>query len=345
MPKPPPPPFTSINRLPSSIPPSSLTTSLHKYTSSLEKLLTPICCNSRLPESGVTGTDARRALEDLLRLDSTSRPRNVGAGEREGRISSSVIKSRIGVPRHGVGRSGNLAEYQPKAIGTTLCGEMVGVMVTDALRVYGLEVKEGDMVGVMPVATGMCVMMCLLSISADFREMEGRDDGDGAGGRNNQKRRDVVIWCRCDQKSVMKSITTAGFNLVVVTTKIAGDAVVTDVEDLEGKVKLYSGRVVCVVSTTSCFAPRIPDDVVSVGKVCKDADVPHVVNCAYGLYEPGIIKNVNEGRRRCRVDYVVGSADKNFMVPVGGSVVLGREKDVKVRGPRARRRRGCFLGF
>jgi hypothetical protein len=41
--------------------------------------------------------------------------------------------------------------------------------------------------------------------------------------------------------------------------------------------------VVCVLTTTSCFAPRAPDDVVGVARLCARLGVPHLVNNAYGL--------------------------------------------------------------
>ncbi len=44
--------------------------------------------------------------------------------------------------------------------------------------------------------------------------------------------------------------------------------------------ELGAHRVACVVTTTSCFAPRACDDVVAVAKLCKAAGVAHVVNNA-----------------------------------------------------------------
>jgi hypothetical protein len=41
--------------------------------------------------------------------------------------------------------------------------------------------------------------------------------------------------------------------------------------------------VVCVLTTTSCFAPRALDDVVGVARLCARLGVPHLVNNAYGL--------------------------------------------------------------
>ena len=42
-------------------------------------------------------------------------------------------------------------------------------------------------------------------------------------------------------------------------------------------------KVLCVFSTTSCFAPRTPDNVVEIAKICKQQGIYHVVNNAYGL--------------------------------------------------------------
>lgn len=45
----------------------------------------------------------------------------------------------------------------------------------------------------------------------------------------------------------------------------------------------YKGKVLCVISTTSCFAPRAIDSVVDIALAAKKAGVFHVVNNAYGL--------------------------------------------------------------
>ena len=101
----------------------------------------------------------------------------------------------------------------------------------------------------------------------------------------------------------------------------------------------------------SCFAPRLPDDVPSLARLCGAMDIPHVVNNAYGLQcstcchliNEGMLgtnqrtgKHKRKGKRRgkknteaedkgklmtYRVDAVVQSMDKNFMVPVGGAVI------------------------
>jgi O-phospho-L-seryl-tRNASec:L-selenocysteinyl-tRNA synthase len=83
----------------------------------------------------------------------------------------------------------------------------------------------------------------------------------------------------------------------------------------------YKGKIAAVLSTTSCFAPRRPDKVDEIARLCAEHDVAHVVNNAYGLQCPGICRLINRAVAVGRVDYVVSSTDKNFLVPVGGAVV------------------------
>jgi len=51
-----------------------------------------------------------------------------------------------------------------------------------------------------------------------------------------------------------------------------------------------------------------------------------VINNAYGVQCTKIANSINLAHNKGRVDYVVQSTDKNFMVPVGGSVVFAYEK-------------------
>ena len=48
-----------------------------------------------------------------------------------------------------------------------------------------------------------------------------------------------------------------------------------------------------VLSTTSCFAPRQPDAIDEIAKLCKEFHVAHVINNAYGLQCPLITKLIN----------------------------------------------------
>lgn len=97
----------------------------------------------------------------------------------------------------------------------------------------------------------------------------------------------------------------------------------SDIRDLNDAIDAVGGRaaVVCVLSTTSCFAPRLPDDVRAVARMCARRGIAHVINNAYGLQSAVIMRDINLAQMEGRVDYVVQSTDKNFLVPVGGAVV------------------------
>ena len=56
------------------------------------------------------------------------------------------------------------------------------------------------------------------------------------------------------------SIPGVGFEPVVVENKLEGDELRTDVEAIEQKIfSLGPDSVLCVMTTTSCFAPRVFD--------------------------------------------------------------------------------------
>ena len=83
------------------------------------------------------------------------------------------------------------------------------------------------------------------------------------------------------------------------------------------------------MTTTSRFAPRAPDDVVGVARLCLKHNVRHVVNNAYGVQCSKTCAQIARARFAAgRVDAVVASTDKNFLVPVGGAVVAGNNEDV-----------------
>lgn len=64
-----------------------------------------------------------------------------------------------------------------------------------------------------------------------------------------------------------------------------------------------------------------------IAKLCKESDIPHVVNNAYGIQTSKCCHLIKEAARIGRVDAFVQSLDKNFMVPVGGSIVAGFDKE------------------
>ena len=51
-----------------------------------------------------------------------------------------------------------------------------------------------------------------------------------------------------------------GYEVVVIENKLEGDELRTDMEAIEQKVQeLGPESILCVMTTTSCFAPRVPD--------------------------------------------------------------------------------------
>ena len=53
---------------------------------------------------------------------------------------------------------------------------------------------------------------------------------------------------------------SSGFTPVVIENKLEGDELRTDLESMETKIDgLGAENILCVLTTTSCFAPRAPD--------------------------------------------------------------------------------------
>lgn len=136
-----------------------------------------------------------------------------------------------------------------------------------------------------------------------------------------------VLWPRIDQKTCLKAIFSAGFEPIVVENILDGDQVKTNLDALRNHLThLGPDSVLCIVSTTSCFAPRIPDDVERIAILCKEFGIAHVINNAYGLQCNKCCHAIEQACRNGRVDAVVQSTDKNLLVPVGGSFVIGPNK-------------------
>ncbi|KAG0722454.1 O-phosphoseryl-tRNA(Sec) selenium transferase [Chionoecetes opilio] len=258
----------------------------------------------KCPDEGWDDQTIEGLLIDLAKMDSNNFPANCGVGEREARIYSGLVAQRHYRLGHGIGRSGDISEVQPKAAGSSLLNKLTNAMVLDLIRRIGIRGTQACLV--MPMATGMTVMMTLLSL------------------RDSRPQAKYVLWPRIDQKSCLKSISTAGFEVVVVENVLEGDEIRTDVPALKEKVtSLGAENVAAVLTTTSCFAPRGVDRLEEVAKICKEHNIPHVVNNAYGIQSTKCLHHIQQAGRVGRVDAFIQSTDKNFLVPVGGAVVAG----------------------
>ena len=236
----------------------------------------------------------------------------LGGGEREGRVLSPLVASRHFGFSHGVGRSGDLTAQQPKAIGSSLCQLLTSALAQHALQLAGLTSASDCLL--MPVATGMTLSLALLSMLRE-REAECGELG----------RQRYVVLSRIDQRTCIKCITAAGLqpSIVQPTVTTHSDALSTDVAAVEARIVELGGAdsVLCVLSVTSCFAPRGADDVVGLAVMCERLGLPHLVNNAYGVQSRSVMQAIEQAARRGRVDAVVQSMDKNFLVPVGGALV------------------------
>jgi len=124
---------------------------------------------------------------------------------------------------------------------------------------------------ILPFATGMSITISMQTIKSESNK---RDED-----------RNYVIFPRIDQKTCLKSIYTANLYPIVVEPIIEGDELRTDVKKIEEILNSeeYKEKVLCVLSTTSCFAPRAYDSIVDIAVLCKKEGINHVINSAYCL--------------------------------------------------------------
>jgi len=133
-----------------------------------------------------------------------------------------------------------------------------------------------------------------------------------------------VLWSRIDQKSCFKAILTANLEPIVIEQIEIDQFLQTDLKEFENQIeKVRPEEICCVISTTSCFAPRGIDNINGLSQLCQKYSIPHLINNAYGLQSTKIVHEIEQAKRsNGRIDFVVQSSDKNFLVPVGGAIVL-----------------------
>ncbi|XP_053886327.1 O-phosphoseryl-tRNA(Sec) selenium transferase [Malaclemys terrapin pileata] len=258
----------------------------------------------KCPEDGWDESTIELFLHELAIMDSNNFLGNCGVGEREGRVASGMVARRHYRLIHGIGRSGDISAVQPKAAGSSLLNKLTNSVVLDIIKLAGVRTVTSCFV--VPMATGMSLTLCFLTL------------------RHKRPKAKYIIWPRIDQKSCFKSMITAGFEPVVIENVLEGDELRTDVKAVEAKIQdLGAENVLCVHSTTSCFAPRVPDRLEELAVICSNYDIPHIVNNAYGVQSSKCMHLIQQGARVGRIDAFIQSLDKNFMVPVGGAIIAG----------------------
>ncbi len=96
---------------------------------------------------------------------------------------------------------------------------------------------------------------------------------------------------------------TAGLQPLVVDCCVDADGELsTDLDRISALLTLHGSEVLCVLTTTSCFAPRQPDSVDRVAVLCAAHGVGHLINNAYGLQCRTIAKLINRAVLQGRVD-------------------------------------------
>ena len=268
----------------------------------IDSLMAPIkdVLNRRVfPDKSMTDSQLELMVQILSSMDTDKDPEAARVGEREARVASPFISSLSAGFNHGIGRSGQLNAPQPKAAGASLMQQIANTIALDAIRKLGLSnVKAG---AVIPLSTGMTLALVLGAMRRELRVQR-------------------VLYPRIDHLSPKRGIALTSLEEVPVSTVIEDDAVRVNVGDLEKQISRTKSCV--VLSTTTFFPPRESDPIKTIARLCADHDIPHIVNNAYGVQSQEIMAQVRAAIDAGRVDAVIQSSDKNFMAPVGGSIVV-----------------------
>ncbi|TFG33230.1 O-phosphoseryl-tRNA(Sec) selenium transferase [Candidatus Thorarchaeota archaeon] len=274
----------------------------------IDSLLAPVrdVLNRRIfPDRGLTDSQLELMVQILSSMDTDKDPEAARVGEREARVASPYVASLAADFNHGIGRSGQLSAPQPKAAGASLMQQVANNTALDAIRKLGLSNTKAGIVT--PVSTGMSIALVL---SALRREVGIKK----------------VLYPRIDHTSPKRGIALAGLDEVQIPTVIEGDAVRVNLGEFE---KSISNTEACaVLATTTFFPPRESDPVKSIARLCSEYDVPLIINNAYGVQSQEIMMQIRSAIDAGRVDAVIQSSDKNFLTPVGGSIVVSPKSEL-----------------
>ena len=280
---------------------------LQRGRTTVDSLLGPVrdVLNRRLfPEKALTDLQLEMMLQLLSSLDTDKDPEAARVGEREARIASPYIGRLSAGFNHGIGRSGQLTAPQPKAPGASLMQQVANNVALDAIRKLGLSNMKSGIVT--PLSTGMSISLILGALRREYGTKH-------------------VLFPRIDHMSPQRAITLAGLEKITVSTVIEGDAVHVDMNALEKYIKNTEAS--AVLATTTFFPPREPDPVKDIAKLCAERNVPLIINNAYGVQSEKIMSEIRAAADAGRVDAVVQSSDKNFLSPVGASIIVSPSKE------------------
>ncbi|MFX0138184.1 MAG: O-phosphoseryl-tRNA(Sec) selenium transferase [Candidatus Hodarchaeota archaeon] len=262
-----------------------------------------------VPKEPWTEEQIEFLLQTLSNMDTDKDKNAARVGEREARIASKLhLKTSAGFC-HGVGRSGFLTAAQPKAPGGSIMYELSNYLARSILKNSGLS-NITDAI-VVPICTGMSLALTLGALRPDW------------GDQDSDLKRTVLVP-QIDHKSLLKSIDLMGFKTKIISGKIFGDAVRIPIEEIKFNL---DEECFAVISITSFFPPREPDNIKEISKFAKEFDLVHVIINAYGVQSPEWMKLIRSAIDAGRVDAIIQSTDKNFLTPVGGAIIASPVKD------------------
>jgi len=257
------------------------------------------------PKSPLSDSQLDIMVKILSSMDTDKDPEAVRVGEREARVYSPYVEGLAAGFNHGIGRSGHLNAPQPKAIGASIMQQVANSVALDALKELGLSnIKAGI---VTPLSTGMSIALVLAGLR---RELGIKS----------------VLYPRVDHTSPKRAISFAGLEEVTIPTVLEGDAVRADMSTLESIMTKTDSC--AVLATTTFFPPRESDPVKQIARSCSEHNVPLVINNAYGVQSKEIMSRIRSAIDAGRVDAVVQSSDKNFLSPVGASIVVSPKPEI-----------------
>ncbi|KAK6046787.1 putative O-phosphoseryl-tRNA(Sec) selenium transferase [Cooperia oncophora] len=105
------------------------------------KLLDSLWEKKLIPEDGWPDHALELFLSWLACHDTNNRVdvATVGAGEREGRVACPLVRRLHCSLTHGIGRSGNITDIQPKALGSSMLACLANELALHAIQQIGEE--------------------------------------------------------------------------------------------------------------------------------------------------------------------------------------------------------------
>ncbi len=251
----------------------------------------------KIPEQGWSDETIELCLKLFSWMDTDKDPKAARIGEREARLAS-PLQSKLSCGfNHGIGRSGEISAPQPKAPGTSILYQITNRLALQALKKFGIPNLKSAIV--LPLSTGMSIALTFAAIKMKATQQE-------------------VLCTRIDHTSPVKGIELVGLTPKIIDSMLIGDAVQVDPNQVAANI---GKNTLGILSTTTFFPPRETDRIKEIAKIAKEQDLFHVINNAYGVQSRQIMKKIQGAIDSGRVDAIIQSTDKNFLTPIGGSII------------------------